>query len=59
MVSDPDRVDAWGSGKERPMLTRTREARAEAYRNDMINRIAAAAAEARRRRTRPPQTPPQ
>jgi hypothetical protein len=41
------------------MLTRTRQARAEAYRNDMIHRIAAAAAEARRRRTQPPQAPPQ
>jgi hypothetical protein len=41
------------------MLTRTREARAEAYRNDMLSRIAAAAAEARRRRTPPPQGPPQ
>ena len=59
MVSDPYRGDAWGSGKERTMLTRTRQARAEAYRNDMIHRIAAAAAEARRRRTQPPQAPPQ
>ncbi|HUR13779.1 MAG TPA: hypothetical protein VM097_04720 [Mycobacteriales bacterium] len=41
------------------MLTRTREARAEAYRNEMLTRIAAAAAEARNRRTQPARTPPQ
>jgi hypothetical protein len=46
-------------GKEPALLTRTREARAEAYRTDMISRIAAAAAEAKRRRTQPPQAPPQ
>jgi hypothetical protein len=33
------------------MLTSTRQARAEAYRHEMLARIAAATAEARRRRT--------
>ena len=50
--------DPSGEGKEAHMLTRTRQARAEALRADTLARIAAATEDARRRRPQPPQREP-
>ena len=53
MYTDADKEDASVRGKERPMLSKTCQERADAYRAEMLARIAEATEQARKRQRQP------